>query len=371
MSTLAQVWEEKLNDENLGIDELDKPFQEPLTGHASPADRIPAWDRKIEASRKRKLDLAQERIQEQYEAHGFDDVFLNDWLWKYLAFLEVRRNPETTFASIASAHRYVTRIPSEDQALVTDIWMDMKKAIVKFVDRTDQTGKLIPIHNWINKVFAAKRHQAVVERKRYSDSYSQIENDLSRRTEGQMSLDYAMSVVDPDYVVDEFEKEARMDRPGQLREMALEFIRLWPFHGVVIGERKVRMIEVIVTQIIIKLVPEMNATAITRHMQQGTYPQLPSWIPDRLRSPAPYPMTNVRTIERITKRLKEDLTLFFRKHMIRTPQSNPRGFNIRPPRTLSQEMSINGSFYQGGKATDPDNHLITKARAVDYRRGIA
>jgi hypothetical protein len=55
-----------------------------------------------------RLVNAQRVVQHQFETHGFDEVFLHGWLYKYLTFLEVRSFAERTFAVNGMSKKEVT-----------------------------------------------------------------------------------------------------------------------------------------------------------------------------------------------------------------------------------------------------------------------
>ena len=149
-----------------GYDERKEPSQHPLTGDEV-GDRIVNRDKVREGLRGKNLANAQRVIQHQFETHGFDEVFLHGWLYKYLVFLEVRALAERTFAlngmskkevTIHDALNFLHLIDPDSSDRLQQLWLRMiapdTGTIRKFKLRIGTDGKPIPIYHWINRTFA-------------------------------------------------------------------------------------------------------------------------------------------------------------------------------------------------------------------------
>jgi hypothetical protein len=298
--------------------------EEKLTMQARAVER----DVVRETLRAKNLANAQRVIQHQYEQLGLTEAFLNGWLYKYLAFLEVRRMSELSFATDGMAKREMTIHEALDLFSLTDpdatdrvneLWMRMTGTIRNFKQRIGADGKPIPIYHWINKTFA--KDIKGVERSRQENKESKGYDDTDRGDYGGEGGDKP----DPNYVrVGEetasatdgnwFEvEESNFGTYANEREMRY-YMRLgWALEG---KQGEPAFTRFIIAAMMRQMGGKPNGADMARRLNAGDY-SLPDDIMPELRDAGcePFPIEiDERKVQRLIQDFTEGLKRIREKH---------------------------------------------------------
>jgi hypothetical protein len=316
----------------------------------SAKDRITSRDKQREQFRGKSLANAQRVIQHQFEKHGFSEVFLQQWLYKYLVFIEVRALSEGTFSrngmskkevTIHDALGYLHLVDPDSFDKLQTIWLHMidsdSGTIRKFKSQPGADGKPIPIYHWINRTY--KKETLAFELARATSKEYKGYDDSDH---GDYDDD-AGDKPDPDYArVDEESVSATLGNHFQVDEssfggtkeekelrafMRTEWARLGNKGATPFDSAITRLAMSTLILDIMEKGGKVNGSEIARRLNAGKYPLPYAQYPTLRESiPEPYPISiDERKVQRLIADFFDGLRKIKEKYAREREDSAERG----------------------------------------------